>query len=97
MATFASSSDGIAESEFSSRRLSVFEVAHETNSMVVSRSVTYAPGNGDLTLGGAEVEEVKSIRILEVTLDSKLTFETHLDEVVSKAARSLSVVHREEK
>ena len=34
------------------------------------------------------------MRILEVTFDSKLTFETHLREVVSKAARSLVVVRR---
>ena len=37
-------------------------------------------------------EEVKSLCILVVTLDSKLTFETHLREVVSRATRSLEVV-----
>ena len=31
----------------------------------------------DLTVGGAELEELKSLRILGVTLDSKLTFDTH--------------------
>ena len=41
----------------------------------------------------SELQEGKSPRILGVTLDSKLTFETHLCEVVSKAARSLGVVH----
>ena len=34
------------------------------------------------------------MRILRVPLDSKLTFETHLSEVVSKIDRSLSVVCR---
>ena len=48
--------------------------------MVVSRSQIYAPGYDVLTLGGAEL---KSLRILGVALDSKLTFETHLREVVS--------------
>ena len=62
--------------------------------MVVYRSQTYAPGYGDLTLGDAELEDVKSLRIFRVTFDSKLTFETHLREVVSKAARSLGVVPR---
>ena len=37
-------------------------------------------------------QEVKSVRVLGVTLDSKLTFETHLWEVVSKPNRCLGVV-----
>ena len=49
-----------------------------TNSKVVSQSRTYAPGYGDLTFGAAELGEVKSLHILGVTLDSKLTLETHL-------------------
>ena len=51
-------------------------------------------GNGDLTIGGVELEEIRSLRILGVTFDSKVTFETHLREVVSKAVMSLGVVHR---
>ena len=62
--------------------------------MVVSRSRIIATCSGDLTLGGDELEELKSLRILGVTLDSKLTFEIHLREVVSKTARSLVVVRR---
>ena len=61
--------------------------------MVVNRSWTYAPGYGDLTLGGTEFE-VKSLCILGVTVGSKLTFETHWREVESKA---LNVVRRAEK
>ena len=45
--------------------------------MVVNRSLTYAPCSSYLTLGGVELEEVKSICILGVTLDSQLTCETH--------------------
>ena len=37
------------------------------------------------------------MRILGVTIDSKLTFETFLQEFVSKAARILGVVRRAEK
>ena len=62
--------------------------------MVVSLSRTSAPGYGELILGGAELEELKSLRILRVTLDSKLTFETHLREVVLGTARRLGVVRR---
>ena len=57
--------------------------------MMVSRSRTIASVCGDLTVGGAELEEVQSVRILRVTLDSNFNFEAHLRLVVSKAARSL--------
>ena len=66
----------------------------KTKSMVVSRSRIYAPGYGDLTISGAELEEVTSLRILGLTFDSKLTFKTHLREAVSKATKSLGVVLR---
>ena len=62
--------------------------------MVVSPSWTYAPCHGDLTLGSAELEEAKSLHILGVTLNSKLTFKTHLSEVMSKEARRLGVERR---
>ena len=65
---------------------------NKTKSMMISRCRNYAPGYSDLTLGGAEFEEVRSLRILGVTFNHKLTFESHLCEVVSKAARSLGVV-----
>ena len=46
----------------------------KTKSMVVSRSGIIAPGYSDLTLGGAKLEEIKSQRILGVTLDSMLAY-----------------------
>ena len=66
----------------------------KTKSMVVSRSWTSASGYGDLTLGGPKIEKLKSVCILGVILDSKLTFEMHLWEVVSKAARNLGIIRR---
>ena len=69
----------------------------KTNSMRISRSRTYAPSIGDFTLGGAELEEAKSQRILGVTLDSKLTFETRMREIVWNAVKSIGVVGREGK
>ena len=62
--------------------------------MMVSRFETSAPGYGDLTLVDAELREVNSLRILGITFDSKLTFEMHLQGVVSKAAKHLGVVRR---
>ena len=64
----------------------------KTKSMVVSRSRTIAPCYGNLTLDGAELEELTSLHIPGVTLDSKLTFETHLREVVSMAGRCLGLL-----
>ena len=61
-------------------------------SMAVSWYRTNAFGYGDLSLGGAELEEVKSLHILGVTINCESTFMTHLREVVPKAARSLDVV-----
>ena len=83
-----SPSDGFAEYELGSNKLLVFEWhkrrnPKNTKPMVVSRSRTYAPGYGDITLGSAELEEVKSLHILGVTLDSKLIFQTHLHEILS--------------
>ena len=68
-----------------------------TKSIVVSRSGTYAPDYCDITLSGADLEDGKSLRILGVILDSKLTFETHLREIVSKVVGSLGVMRRAEK
>ena len=80
----------------------MFEVAHELNprkkeSMVLVRPRTHAPGYGDLTLSGEEFEKAKSLRILGVTFDSELTFETNLREVMSKTAKSLAVMRRAKK
>ena len=69
----------------------------KTKSMVVSKSRTNVHGYGELTLGAIELEEVKTLRILGVTLDSKFAFEIHLRDLVSKAARSLCTMRRAEK
>ena len=87
------------QSRFGSNQLLVFTVAHEARTLRRRNPWWLSPrvrsaGLGDLTLGGAELEEIKDLRILGVTLDSKLRFETHLREVVSKAARSLEAVRR---
>ena len=64
----------------------------KTRSRAVSRSRTIAAGYADLTLGSGKIGEAKSLCILEVALVTKLTFEFHLRNVVSKVARSLGVV-----
>ena len=84
---------GIAESGFGRNQLLVFEMAHGAQQnlwWLAARFRAIASGYCDVT----ELEELKSLRILGVTLDSKLTFETHLRKVVSKAIRSLGIVRR---
>ena len=63
-------------------------IPSKPKSMAFSRSRTVVSGYDDLTFGDAEFEDVKRLRILGVTSDSKLTVETPLREVVSKAAMS---------
>ena len=63
-----SSRDGIAERGVGSNQLLVFEVAHEVQLLEdeihgASRSQTSSLGYDDLTLGGAELEKLKSLRI----------------------------------
>ena len=48
----------------------------KTRSVVVNWSLNYASSYGDLTLGGEELEQVKSQSILGVAFDSKLTLDT---------------------
>ena len=48
----------------------------------------------DLVLNGVELPVSDSLVILGVTLDSKLTFEKHISNVVSSAARSMGIVRR---
>ena len=66
----------------------------KTKSMMMSGSPTYVAGYSGLNLGGAKLEEVRSLRIVGVTLDSKLIFETHLHEVASKTATIVCVMRR---
>ena len=49
---------------------------------MVSLSWIYALDYDDLLLSGAELEEVKSLCIFGANLDSKLTFENRVREVV---------------
>ena len=53
---------------------------------MVSWSRTNAPGNRDLTLSGAEFEELKSLRILRITLDFELRFVAHCFEGSQESA-----------
>ena len=62
--------------------------------MVISRSRTVAPHLPSFVLDGAEVERFYQLRILGVTLDHLLSFETHIRSVVSSASRRLVIFRK---
>ena len=62
---------------------------NKTKSLVVFRSRTVAPQFPGFVLDGAEVERAHHLRILGVTLDRLLTFETHIRLVVASASSRL--------
>lgn len=66
----------------------------KTKSLVVSRSRTVAPRFGDIVLDGAGVEVSDDLVILGVRFDSKLTFESHIRDVVASSSRSLGIMRR---
>ena len=52
--------------------------ASKTKTMIVSRSCTMYPQSPALNIGGTVLKESDDLVILEVTFDSKMTFEKHL-------------------
>ena len=52
--------------------------ASKTKTMIVSRSLTMHPQSPSLTIDGTVLKESDDVVILEVTFDSKMTFEKNL-------------------
>ena len=69
----------------------------KTKTLIVSRSRTPDPPHIDLELGGVVLPVSDSLVILGVTFDSKMTFERHIVNVTSSAARSMGIVRRASK
>ena len=59
--------------------------ASNTKTMIVSKSRTMHPQSSLLTIGGTVLKKSDDLVILEMTFDSKMTFEKHLRSV-SRAA-----------
>ena len=55
--------------------------ACKTKTMIVFMSRTMYPQSPPLTIGGAVLKKSDNLDILEVTFDSKMTFEKHLRSV----------------
>ena len=67
---------------------------NKTKSLVISRARTIVPQFPSFVLDGAEVERVHQLRILGVTLDRLLTFETHIRSVVASVSSRLGILRK---
>ena len=68
--------------------------ASKTKTMIVSRSRTMQPQSPPLTIGSTVLKESDDLVILEVTFDSKLTFEKHLRLVCRAASQRFGIVRK---
>ena len=66
----------------------------KTKTRIVSRSRRLIPAHGVLELNVVALSVSDSLVILGVILDSKMTFEHQISNVVSSAARSMGIVRR---
>lgn len=65
-----------------------------TQALVVSRSRTLVSRFSDLVLNGTAVEVVSELKILGVTLDSKMTLESQLRSVPASASSWFGVLRK---
>ena len=68
--------------------------ASKTKTMIVSRSLTMHPQSPALTIGGTVLKQSDDLVILEVTFDSKMTFEKHLRAVSRAASQRLGILRK---
>ena len=66
--------------------------ASKTKTMIVSRSLTMHPQSPPLTIGRTVLLESDGLVILQVTFDSKMTFEKHLRSVYRSASQRLGML-----
>ena len=65
-----------------------------THNLIISRSRTLNPEHPQIVIGDTIVSESISIKLLGVTLDSKLTFETHLRSVASAVSSKVGLLRK---
>ena len=64
------------------------------NTLLSSRSCTEVPPHPSLFIGNTSLAESEYLTILGVTFDSHLTFQQHLMNVSTNAARKPGIVHK---
>ena len=68
--------------------------ASKTKTMIVSRSLTMHPQSPPSTIGGMVLKESDDLDILEVTFDSKMTFEMFLWSVYRAVSQRLGILRK---
>ena len=66
--------------------------ASKTKTMIVSRSQTMHPQSHQLTIIGTVLKESDDLVMLEVSFDSKMTFEKHLRSVSRAVSQRLGIL-----
>ena len=66
----------------------------KTKTMVVSRSRSLNPTSPALSVNGAVLKDLAYLEILGLTLDSKLTFETHLRSVARSVSQKIGIMRK---
>ena len=69
----------------------------KSKEMLVSRSRTRFPEHPNLSINGALINQVHQLKLLGVTLDSKLTFETHLRDMSRSISQKLGILRKSKK
>ena len=69
----------------------------KSKEMIVSRSRTRFPEHPNLSINGALVNQVDRLKLLGVTLDSKLTFEAHLRNMSRSISQKLGLLRKSKK
>ena len=65
---------------------------NKTTALVVSRSRTVNPPHGDFVLFGVSICASHNLDILGVKFDSRLTFEDHVSDIVSRVAQRICIL-----
>ena len=65
---------------------------NKSEALVISRSRTVTPPQGDLILSGASIRASPNLDILDVKFYSKLTFEDHVHGIVSTVSQRIGIL-----
>ena len=65
---------------------------NKSKALVVSRSRTVNPPNGDLVLYGVSISASPNLEILFVKFESKFTFEDHVRGIVSRVSQRIGIL-----
>ena len=69
----------------------------KSKEMIVSRSRTHFPVHPNLSINGAVINQADRLKLLGVTLDAKLTFETHIRNMSRSISQKLGILRKSKK